>query len=984
MFKTKLERYKQPPDELLRVQSLKDKMLYVNNSMDTIAAQTSNQNIAMRKRSNKCLSKSEYDSDSSGNLSTQATNVQDLPGYMRPAIKRRKINDPRLIISNRIESKMISPDADSKSTPIQWNTNQDQNQDSTTNKHLQMSASKVTIPGKMLSDSIIAHRGFTDFIAESINNAFEYNLSCDQLPNKLSNILATTERYPTFDDIVQDVCPEAFNTQSMHSSLNGSKPSSEPDDDKQTALVCENRQLDTPIPNDSNRSGRYELRSHNKSATTSTTLNTSTESKRKKSGKAEIISDERVNIVPQSAIQTIQNEPILIESDSEGTVTTTSQQQSQQFGNLAYDSQTQRSVLILGYIQPSTSTTAPMLAPMIGNFNFVEQSQIQSDQLIGGKMLNLENYIDSNILQSNQIVRYDDVQITSDSNQIGSISNDGDIRIVVVDDVDVEKEGNQSIQLLQQNTTKLTEPIKEKFAEQQTLTLTQQNQVNEQKQSITTPKQLIKSTIPSSTRSLSTPRNRNPHVRVLDFNTPSRFRLMEIIEDNNELQTNTARFFNETPQNHSITSSIPNSAPPKINSIIQSRKMTDENMIETIGSEPTFVPINEDTVVSTDGETPKVRKMNRKSCVRTISAHKESNPKENEKRLKRVAKTKKKICQEDGESNNDSDGLNKNEKIHVTAVVSKEDAAAEWEKIKSVKNNPELFEQNLREQISKKQEIEIEKTKKTTTGKKPRSRRPLKKSKSNNNAKVKPVVTKAAVLTELVKSVDVSMNSTLDLDNVLDSTLTNLEAQMLEENLKSAKKATPIKQEIIPKSVKKKTPMGKKLQIKLMPSPKNKALRRLKSKKFLTSTQTLNAAVKIEPVPNTSSKMTKKPIETRIDDVKSIELESSKRNENTMDDLEVAQNLINMNEVILQQENQRKKSQTTTDVQIESVPMPPQSVVLPKTELMKLDRIEHEHMSTLQPNLNLSSLLETPFKDNAQTFPKTPGMNNVQPHLVTP
>lgn len=124
-------------------------------------------------------------------------------------------------------------------------------------------------------------------------------------------------------------------------------------------------------------------------------------------------------------------------------------------------------------------------------------------------------------------------------------------------------------------------------------------------QKVVTPKQLIKSNIRSNSRSLSTPRNENPHVRVLDINcSPNRLRLSEINVNKNESISNTSRFFNETPHNRSIASSLPSSAPPKVDSSFQSRRISIEKSIESSTAD-VFVPIDENTRISGDSETPK-------------------------------------------------------------------------------------------------------------------------------------------------------------------------------------------------------------------------------------------------------------------------------------------------------------------------------------------------------------------------------------------
>lgn len=957
-FENELKRHDEIPTELLRMRSLKDKIQYacrVFNSNEP------GQSQLKRKRSNVDIYQSEYDSDSSGDVLPHATNVQDLPGYTHPASKRRKIFDPSLIISSQNESEIICLDDSKSDRPKVTPLKSSGAQDPTSSKYLQLSASKVAIPGQTILDSIMARPEFQDRLVQNINNVMgESNISTDQLHDKMDSIVnEILQPNATLHDIIDDIYG-AYDVESLHSSSSISKQ--EIDENE----FDNNRQLDTPVPDDSNRIGRYELRSQRKP---NSALNISTETKRKKNGKAQIISDEKVEMLPQvTTVQTITDEPISVDSDSEGAVTTTSQQQMQQPQYLLVQD-AQGNI----YLTQSTTFADTQYQPATLTASDPTQFTISSDQS-NVKVVGLENF------NSNQFV-ISSMDVNQPSNQmVEPLSNNEDdrSRVIVINESEVNSEGSQQMQVIQP-------PLEEvKVVEEK------QNNVFDQlkekvfslneSQKIVTPKQLIR--VPTSSRSLSTPRNKNPHVRVLDFNTPNRFRFSTIPEGQNE--SNISRFCNETPQNRSITSSIPSSAPPKIDSVIQYEKKATEKLAESSASEP-FIPTNEDTVVSVDGETPKVRKTNRKSVVRTISAHKEVNAEEHEKRLKRVAKTKKKICSEDGDSN-ESDQNNKKEE--VKAPVSEEDALAEWNKIQMARNNPELFEQNLREQNSKKQEIEI------STGRKKRTRNAKKKP----IAKTKPATAAAAaaaaaatakvLLEESTKSVDISMNSSLDPDT-LNSTETNLEAQMLEANLKSAKKVTPMKQDIIPKSAKKKTPIGK-LQIKLMPSPKNKALKKLKSKKNLPTTQAAEETKKTEPIASCST--TEKQTETRpvqepksrpMDEIqKPADSESAKPIETTTDVVEVAQNLISMRDVILQQESQRKQVQQT-EIQSDSV-----SMSQPTSDFMTVFntnnqptpfKIDADLLTT-----NLSSLLDTPFKDQLQMLPKTPGFPSFMSTLNTP
>lgn len=544
--------------------------------------------------------------------------------------------------------------------------------------------------------------------------------------------------------------------------------------------------------------------------------------------------------------------------------------------------------------------------------------------------------------------------ILADPNQQGLVDtmNDQNLRFICVNKSEVNMEGSQPMQILasQPDTAKGSEKKQEETAlnekpKENADILTQFEQM-EQKPS--TPNQMIKSSIPSTSRSLSTPRHGRQHVRVLDFNnTPNRFQLAGILEGKHELSSNTPKFPDGTPHNRSIASSLPSSAPPKINSVLPNEKKAEGKFIEAEAF------IDENTNISGDGETPKVRKRNRKSVVRTISAHKQTNQVENDKRLKRVAVTKKKISTEDGDSN----GSQSNNQ--PAEAKSTEDALAEWLKIRSASNNQQLFEQNLREQNSKKQESEI------PTGRKRRSRRGAKKP----APKKKQAAKKAA--NESIKSVDLSMNSTLDLDSQ-NCTVTNLEAQLLEENLRSAKKVTPVKQ-IIHKSAKKKTPLGK-LQIKLMPSPKNK-LKKLKSAKKEASSQASSEAKEQNNATSTSAM--NNTVEVTSAEVKSCaDVKSTTPvTEKSKDDLEVAQNLISMQEVILKQANERSNQTAGAAPTLQ----------LSAIKCVVVERNDIELLRAQNPALSMSALLETPFKGDLNMFPRTPGFNALlPPNLATP
>lgn len=891
------------PNDLLRARSLKDKILYACRMFGTPGGSSSSQRTAKRKHSLDTYVQTEYSDSSDSSDSVKATNVQDLPGY-RPPLKRRKIKiDPKLIIKSYKNSQDVELSRESE--------NDDQREIALENSD-PMTQKQVVI--QQFSESIINN---AELIAMKINEANRKN------PSEIKADAVG------FDEMLANLLEI---DSADGSSPSTSKPSSEYQFDPNS-----NRQLDTPVPKDANRSGRYELRSQRKSDA-SNELKESTNS-----DKIEILSNELVsNPIPRDEIQNLCNGQIAIVSESdEKIVSTTSNQlfQQPQAQPAYYGYMVDNKIYIC---VPNGVSYQDSAVSTLSNVNSISDAT-QCIQIDPSAVIDLEGNIvlNSNIIQSNPEPEMNE-------------------RMIIVDKDEVAKEGVLPAQTVpQQKIETNSEAERNNVNEMQSNVLSLVPLIQIEQKNVT-PKQHIK---PNTSKSLSTPR----HVRVLDFNQTPRY-LAGIPETKLESLASISKYLAETPKNCSIVSSMPSSAPPKVNSIVQSEKKSAEIIIDLDAPE-TFVPINEDTVISADNETPKVRKANRKSCVRSISAHKELDAAANEKRLKRVAKTKKKICPDDGDSNEEKDEKVKKD----TETISTEDAASEWEKLKLARNNPALFEQNLREQNSKKTV--------PPSAKKRRNRK--KPAKKNSNAKTKSAGA-SALLDESIKSVDLSLNSSIDLN-----ASTNLEARMLEENLRSAKKATPIKQEIVPKSAKKKTPMGK-LQIKLMPSPKNKTLKRLKSKKDLAAKQTIEKPTEIEPIASGSG--IGKSTATQSEVVKSIETkpatECSKQNENTTDELKVAQDLISLKEVILKQADEKKKAQNTV-IQSDSVSMSNTvEAYVPKPQAVPSSVIDPELLKTLnlQNNStfeNMSLLLETPLKDDgSRNLPKTPGF--ILPHLVTP
>lgn len=93
-------------------------------------------------------------------------------------------------------------------------------------------------------------------------------------------------------------------------------------------------------------------------------------------------------------------------------------------------------------------------------------------------------------------------------------------------------------------------------------------------------------------------------------------------------------------------------------------------------------------------------------------------------------------------------------------------------------------------------------------------------------------------------------------------------------------------------------------------------------------------------------------------------------------DLEVANSI----DVILQQENEQKKAErieirsTTFTKSDQAIEVPVSKI---KSTLLPTDQINAERQTSAhtQPNLSLSALLDTSFKDNPLLLPKTPGSN---------
>lgn len=1006
-----MKQYDRIPYELLEIKTLEDKVKYICQNFKSVKkhvpSQSQSQNQIQstssgvsRKRPNiSNINENSSDSDLTEDTSPRTTSEQDSSHCSRPPSKRRRlIDDPGLVITEKCEN----PNSQKVNmTPIKLILTS-QPKDPTSSKYLQMSASKLFF-GKDLSDWTNP-----ELVAQGINETFgKSNISVGQVPDKaVSDIAGNLITQDLLDNLVNNcVGPQSFDMFPTLSSPSGSRAYSE--EDCEIVPTDENRELNTPIPIKSLSKGRYDLRSNRKSGS-----NASAESKRKNE-KPQILSNERVDILPKSALSQCRSELIeLSDSDTE-TVTTTSQQQphqqqqfyiqfpqsqQQQTGLTQFYDTTTGSILIVRYEDTqSQSQSQPQPLPLPQYQAATSTVDCLSDTITNSAST-------SNVIDGTQFTVNERSQLLSlvvANQNCTTISDSERKRLIVINGDDVDNEGSQTVQIDQQSSTSaesikpVTKQSQETSEEQRknvqiekdkTDQVAQLKQISSQK--VVTPKQLIKSNIPSSTRSLSTPRNKNPHVRVLDFNgTPNRYRLSEIDENKNESISNTSRFFNETPHNRSIASSLPSSAPPKVDSTVLRRRISTEKSIESSIADA-FIPSDENTVISGDGETPKVRKTNRRGCVRSISSHKENHP--DDERSKRVAKTKKKICHDDGDSNG-SEQSNKKAEAKVTIPISAEDAMAEWQRARNASKNPELFEQQLREQNSKKQASEhstVRKKRPTRSKKKPAATRKKQTNKVLPNDSMKPE--------------NISLNSTLDNNDTLNSTQLNLEARLLEENLKSAKKATPAKQ-TVKKSAKKKTP-NRKLQIKLMPSPKNKSLKRLRSaKNLIPPNEKVKGVTNVDSIPSdklneaevvaqsSSSSIANTVVESGLTNQMSIEAAEKTADLPNSKAIEASETLLKLKEIIKQQEIERKKPQNK-EIQHESISMsqPPtesvtESIVTFTNEPTSNDKFTSVLLNNVnQPNLSMSSLLETPFKDCGSMFPRTPNLGNMLSQLNTP
>lgn len=897
-----------------------------------------------------------------------ATIEQDLPGN-RPFEKRRKLHDVRLLFQSR--------GGDEPTTSTDTMTFDNVKTPAKTSMCLSTSATKTPgIPGDYLTNSML-NFDFQNILAESINNAFDGHSSLSgQLENALPTILAKTEQNPTYDEIVLEAVQfqntnnfgfDGFDSNSIMSTSTPSKGSGAEDVADDLAV---DRPLNTPVPMNESIKQRLRPRKSNISSKTNETKRIS------KAKEIHVLSNETIVGPSESEVDNL-NAVIVVDSDSEGTVTTTSMQPVQ-LAQPTYLLKFNRNQQTF-QLEIPTQSTGEQTQSLQNNFNIpnvFDSAPYQMQTFI----VDPQTFVNSNEFQANQFI----INPALGSVQFERVDESRN-RFIVIDDNEVNEDNNmQQIVCIEEQTI----PPEEKVTQNIDKNMAETKQI-EAEPKIGTPIERIKpNNIPSSSRSLSTPRCRNPHVRVLDFTTPARFPLSEICEAKNESSVfNASKLFAQTPQNQTITSSIPSSAPAKMSACVDSTKAKIKNIIELNAEESSSadsaIPFgqenDEDTVISVGSDTPKVRKKLRSACVRTISSHKEINVDENEKRFKRVAKTKKKIC----EGSDNSNDCQKAEKpVNVTKDDEpKLDAFEEYKRQRLISKNPMYFEQNLRENESRKQ------AKITAEAPNRRKRRPQRPQKSAAKTKKKSVKKSAEKLTEQpieqttteqlnesCKSADISFNSSSD--TALNSTQLRLEAKLLEDNLASAKKATPAKP-TPPQIKKKKTPA--KVHIKLIPSPKvklNAKLKKTPQKKLATAAKTKSE----EPKQSVDAVNIEEAEVVNVTDRPAVAVtstDSTLPNKSTQEDLEAAKELLNMKTVILQQEKDKilsesaKKSDTSDSVFPSTNKI---TKVLPTTDIQSQSK-ESDMTS-----------VETPFKieSGVPLFPRTPGINNILHSMATP
>lgn len=979
-----------PSSDLSQLRTLKEKVQFLcqcHPVQQPAPKETKNrQKLLKRRRPSSTAGSDEGDSSS-----PHATQIKDLPGFCpSTAPKRQKLLDKDLNIAIRPD---VEPQSPSFSTSeeenaaaavalqsVQPNTDTARpstsyamsakkrefdaltpSRLSTSFKQTSSMTADPTVPFEIFSETILDNQEFQNLLVTNINTSgiierAQFNEGNDgaleqQLDQAMENIIMTTEANPIFEDIVREAVENQF-----WATDEGQMSSSTPNKSSEHETV--NDEVIVPKPLEQQcESIKQRLRPRK---TPAIDVTASTMKKKKAANKVEVLSDVRTFPNAQSH-ELIQTQEFRIQ-----------EQQQQQPLYYYYVDHTGTPCLISASNvfecdqTPATAANGNMNFPILLDGTVCIPSIISSStttSLDPGTILNTTD-------PQNAIVVNDNSQSQSPSAEPSSSCLEVN-RIIVVDGDEVNAESMKGPQ-----STATTEQLPK----------------------ANTPKQPIQSNVPCSSKSLTTPRHKISHVRVLDFTTPARSKLVDpataTYTGGLDVLNSSRMATNETPHNRTIISTIPNSAPPKIDSTKSEHVPPPLLHTETSSSMDTVINVNdasEDTVISVGSETPKVRKRHRKSCVRTLSSHKEVNAEMAAKRLKRLEKTKKKIDpEEDGSNDAGATGQTnafkaiseEKTKEAETPASTVESAMREWELTLAARKNPALFEQLLREKNSKLQAEKdtVNADKRRTT----RNARARKKATATTSTIVQNEETIAATneTTTAANGTIAAANEMLNssTESVCNGSNTSLHAhaQMLENNLKSAKKVSPGKKAAVTKTKPKR--IKKEIYIKLPESPKVKALKRQKS------------STKLRPSTSEVSSTTEQQTECSqpIQEVVTVPAPSASPNPksdgtaiarvNTSDDLEAAQDLLQLNETIRQNEKQlsaRKVTPTQNDCTstVTRVTLSDTIVRIPLTNA------EFHQRSA---NISLSALLETPMKLDALTmFPQTPGFQ-MPPQLVTP
>lgn len=1001
----------------LNLHRLEQKAKYACNRVVEPIPSTSYESVSNTrapKRTHSTISRIES-SDSSEPTSPEATNIQQLPGY-RLKSKRRKLIDPsHLLHADETNIEQL------KTVIITPNRPQPPNAPESASK-------KKPFRGDVLAKAVIETGLLNEMVACINDGVGDSNLSLAEAVNEsMPNISSLLFDRPTFDNAASlamyenygDECYELLSTPSKESGGddNGPADNNGPGND---------RMINTPIQI---LSDVYVRLNNNSQGTSQSTqiLSTSDQASNAHTEVVELVTDDCS--IPFNTEQSvpIDRQIHLVSSDSEEAVSTTSTQQihnniGQFMFPWKYDPGSKSFLVPITNIEsqslnnnnhlPATSDTQTTLT--LPYFYFTENGTLVENSM--EPQMNTFNsnaplaYSESNTPYQMIFLNSDDGKktgtvdtIETDTSQTAPVSTittsttntlattkpstsasntiiEMPIEIPIEMPIEIPLEEPTNAQPIQSAESKLAAASELFF------------QKTAMEPKVSTPIQAIKTTIPLSARSLSTPRSKVSHVRVLDFTSPSRGRLPHIAENRNEsFALNASRALISTPHNQSIAASLPRSAPPKLEKSpiwnLPAAPAMDAINEESSSSENPFNRDNEnDTIVSANSETPKVRKSSRIRCGgRKISAQKTNEQADAPIKPSRRSKRNSKAPEDSNESEQSVEEPKATEKKQ-----SVEDAQAEWERQKAARGMGVGFEQRLREENSKKQELSIQQE---------LNNKPKKRTRKNNKVKTpakskKRTAKKKTAVNVSNISANMSLNSTACSD-ILDSTQTRLEAKLLEQALSSAVKQTPIKDSPL-KTVKKKTPCGK---FKIMPSPKVKSANKVKSAKKVSIKQPTSGAkqmavddnaIQMVDVPmaqNASDAPEAKPCSSSMLSVPAVEVESSNSGITTEIDLEGAQNLLSM------REGRKKNEKALANCNLAQECVPATSMMKPvelatqaTCSAIITDKTVQLNVHQSQRALNISSLLETPYKHDmdALLIPKTPCMNNLMSSLITP